>query len=207
MDGTLLFGTTASLLLAGVLDTRAELHELETRFSAGGMSNLEFAQRLHDLWGVVPDAVVDEAFTTAPFLDNIQAVLADIHNRGECACLITMSPDYFAERCLAFGFDAIFASRFPRDTDTAMEADGAVLSFQDKPRLAHQFCTQHGCRIEDAVAYGDSASDVPLFETVGYRISVNGDAHLASVCDIEVSGTDLHTAYEHARRHIDQTAE
>jgi len=55
------------------------------------------------------------------------------------------------------------------------------------------------------IAYGDSMSDVPLFETVGYSISVNGDPHLRDRCDIEVQGDDLHEANAAARRYIDQS--
>jgi phosphoserine phosphatase len=205
MDGTLLSGTTASLLLADVLGTQAELHALEARFAAGGMSNLEFAQAVHALWGVVPATVAAEAFAAAPLLDNIETVLEDIHEHGEYACLITMSPDYFAELCLPLGFDAVFSSKFPREAGTALEAEG-LLTFADKPRLTREFCAEHGCRIEEAIAYGDSASDVPLFEAVGYGISVNGDAHLAELSDVQVRGSDLYTAYTHARRHIDRTA-
>lgn len=54
--------------------------------------------------------------------------------------------------------------------------------------------------------YGDSMSDVPLFDAVGYRISINGDHHLRDLCDVDVRGDDLWAAYHHARRYIDQSA-
>ena len=135
MDGTLLRGTTASLLLASVLGQEAELEALETRFAGGGHTNVDFALTLHAAWGVVPAAAAAAAFEAAPLLDNIEAVLSDIHERGERACLITMSPDYFAELFLPLGFDAVYASRFPRDAETPFDA-GAILAFEDKPRLA-----------------------------------------------------------------------
>src|SRR5690242_1185885 len=93
MDGTLLRGTTASLLLAGVLGTENALRALEERFGAGKHTTVEFAQHLHTTWGVVPAATALEAFAGAPLLDNIEAVLRDIQARGERACLITLSPD------------------------------------------------------------------------------------------------------------------
>lgn len=94
---------------------------------------------------------------------------------------------------------------FPRDAATPFDADG-ILTFEDKPRLARAFCAEHGLRIEEAVAYGDSMSDVPLFDAVGYRISINGDHHLRDLCDVDVRGNDLWAAYHHARRYIDQSA-
>ena len=55
----------------------------------------------------------------------------------------------------------------------------------------------------EAVAYGDSMSDVYLFDEVGVRISVNGDHHLADRVDVAVEGTDLLVAYRAARELVD----
>ena len=135
-------------------------------------------------------------------LANVREVLADIRARGERACLITMSPDYFAEQFLDFGFDAVFASAFPRSADAPLD-ETAILSPEDKPRLAARFCAEHGLELRDAIAYGDSMSDVFLFDAVGVRVSVNGDHHLAERSDIAVEGTDLLVAYRAARELCD----
>ena len=62
---------------------------------------------------------------------------------------------------------------------------------------------EHGLDLAEAVAYGDSMSDVFLFEAVGVRISVNGDHHLAERSDVAVTGTDLLVAYRAARELLD----
>ena len=116
-----------------------------------------------------------------------------------------MSPDYFAEQFLDFGFDAVFASRFPRTADVALD-ESAILDPRDKPRLAERFCAQHGLALADAIAYGDSMSDVFLFEEVGIRVSFNGDHHLAERSDVAIEGTDLLVAYRAARELFDGTA-
>jgi phosphoserine phosphatase len=202
MDGTLLRGTSAPLLVAAALGKRDVLVSLEERFAAGALTAADFGRTLHAEWGLVPPAAARAAFDTAPLLTNIEAVVGDIHERGERACLITMSPDYFAEHFLDFGFDAVFASRFPRNAETPFEA-AHILNPGDKPRLAAEFCRDHGLRIEEAVAYGDSMTDVPLFETVGFRISVNGDHHLHGRCDVEIRSGDLQEAYAAARAWCD----
>ncbi len=77
---------------------------------------------------------------------------------------------------------------------------------EDKARLARAFCDEHELRIEKALlAYGDSMSDVPLFDTFGYRIAINADHHLADLSDIDVCSDDLRDAYHHhARRFKDR---
>lgn len=205
MDGTLLHGTSAPVLLAAALGQTEALTALEERFAAGTATTVQFARALHDLWGVVAPDVAQRVFADAPVLANVREVLADIRGRGERACLITMSPDFFAEQFLDFGFDAVFASRFPRSADDPLD-EAAILSPEDKPRLAAAFCADHGLTLQDATAYGDSMSDVPLFAQVAVRVSVNGDHHLAERADIAVQGTDLWPAYLAARRLWDERA-
>ena len=202
MDGTLLHGTTAPVLLAAAHGSPDALEALEARFLSGSATTVQFARALHELWGVVTPAIAQQAFGAAPLLANVREVLADIRARDERACLITMSPDYFAEQFLDFGFDAVFASRFPRSADLPLE-ESAILSPEDKPKLAARFCADHGLALEQAVAYGDSMSDVFLFEAVGVRISVNGDHHLEEISDIAVEGPDLLPAYRAARKLVD----
>src|SRR5215213_9654111 len=176
MDGTLLHGTAAPVLLAAALGQPDALVSLEARLASGGVTSVEFARELYGMWGVVAPEVARRAFAAAPLLANIREVLADIRRRDERACLITLSPDYFAEQFLDFGFDAVFASRFPRDVQTPLD-EAAILDPRDKPRIAERFCREHGLTLDQAIAYGDSMSDVYLFEEVGVSVSVNGDHH------------------------------
>ena len=200
MDGTLLHGTSGPLLLAETLGEVEALHDLERRFADGSATAVDFARELHRMWGVVAPEVAAEAFAAAPLLANVREVLADIRARDERACLITMSPAYFADQFLDFGFDAVFASRFPASADLPVD-ESLILNPRDKPILAGRFCAEHGLALEDAIAYGDSMSDVFLFDAVGIRVSVNGDHHLAERSDIAVTGQDLLPAY-HAARHL-----
>jgi phosphoserine phosphatase len=203
MDGTLLHGTAAPVLLAAALGQAEALDALEERFASGAVTAVQFAHELHGMWGVVAPEIAQRAFAAAPLLANVREVLADIRDRGERSCLITLSPDYFAEQFLDFGFDAVFASRFPRSAHIPLD-ETAILNPRDKPRLAAEFCARHGLLLEEAIAYGDSMSDVFLFEEVGVRVSVNGDHHLAERADIAVEGADLLPAYRAARELCDR---
>jgi phosphoserine phosphatase len=190
------------VLVAAALGQPDALEALERDFAAGTATAVQFARRLHEMWGVVTPEVARQAFAAAPVLANLREVLADIRDRDERACLITMSPDYFAEQFLDFGFDAVFASRFPRSMDDPLDESG-ILTPEDKPRLAARFCAERGLTMKDAIAYGDSMSDVFLFDEVGVRVAVNGDHHLAGRSDIAVEGTDLLLAYRAARELCD----
>jgi phosphoserine phosphatase len=124
MDGTLLLGTSAPVLVAAALGRGDSLVELEERFAAGAATAVDFARALHECWGVVPAHVARRAFATAPLLANIREVVADIHRHGERACVITMSPDYFAEQLLEFGFDSMSDVVLFREVGLAVSVNG-----------------------------------------------------------------------------------
>ena len=65
------------------------------------------------MWGVVTPEVARQAFAARRCIANIREVLEDIRRRDERACLITMSPDYFAEQFLDFGFHAVVRVALP----------------------------------------------------------------------------------------------
>jgi fatty acyl-CoA reductase len=44
-----------------------------------------------------------------------------------------------------------------------------------------EYCAQEGLRLDQAVAYADSASDLPLLEAVGYPVAVNPEGKLAAL--------------------------
>jgi phosphoserine phosphatase len=198
MDGTLIHQTSGAVLLAAALGHSEELMVLEQGFTSGTTTTMQMARELWAMWGVVDPEIIEQAFRSAPVLDNVEMVLDDIHARGEHACLITMSPGYFAERFLETGFDAVFASSFPTDASLPLD-ETRILTPADKPRLAAQFCEERGLTLANAVAYGDSLSDVFLFREAGIRIAVNATHHLSELADASVQGTDLLAAYRAAR--------
>ena len=94
-------------------------------------------------------------------------------------------------------------SCWPPSSASTRRSRSAILTPEHKPRLAARFCAQHALTMQDAIAYGDSMSDVFLFDEVGFRVAVNGDHHLADRSDINVQGRDLLVAYRAARELCD----
>ena len=96
MDGTLLIRTTACIEIAKVSGTLGQLHILEQRFAAGEIDAFCFAQHIGAMWGRVDEQIVRTAFEATPKLANIPAVTNLIRRGGGKSCLITMSPDFYA---------------------------------------------------------------------------------------------------------------
>jgi phosphoserine phosphatase len=58
---------------------------------------------------------------------------------------------------------------------------------------------RYGVGQDDCVAYGDSASDIPLFRRLRNTVAVNGTNSLKAVAAASYDGTDLRGAYQRGR--------
>src|SRR5580700_4958056 len=194
MDGTLLIGTTACIEIAKVSGTLDELHVLEQKFAAGEIDAFCFAQNIGALWGMVDEQVVRTAFEATPKLTNIKTVTALLRRGGGKSCLITMSPDFYANLFYEYGFDFIGASRFPRSANEEVKRE-KILNPKDKPAIVGRWCGQLGFELHESVAFGDSMSDYLLFKELKHTVSINGDSTLQELARYRYQGSDLHEAF------------
>ena len=52
---------------------------------------------------------------------------------------------------------------------------------ETRAQILNDYCAAEGLRIDDAVAYADSTSDLPLLEAVGFPVAVNPETRLAAI--------------------------
>jgi phosphoserine phosphatase len=174
LDGTLLRGTSVSLLLAQWLGQIEEIAELERAFHAHEISNSVVAdtsagwlagQSTADAW-----RVLTEGTWIAGMTETFQALTA----MGVSLLLGTITWSFAAEMLQErYGFAAV--------SGTQMEAIDGVLSGtvaryfdeHDKVRFVEDWCAQNGFSMSQVAAIGDSRSDVPLFRRAGTSIALN----------------------------------
>lgn len=190
MDGTLLPQTTAILEIAGMTGHKEELERLEKQLINKEITNDQFAKMIYDLWDTLAEETVKASFAKAPKMKNIDQALNKIVSKGGIPCLITSAPDFFANYFCSFGFDHIFASK-PFCLKEREFTPQHILHAKDKPRLASQLCRQLGFKFEESVAFGDSLSDVALFQNLSHTVSVNGDKHIKDYAKYHYTGNDL----------------
>jgi phosphoserine phosphatase len=174
LDGTLLRGTSVSVMLAEWLGRTREIAELERAFHAHEISNSVVAdvsaawfagQHTADVWHVLA-----EGPWIAGMADTLQALTAS----GASILLGTITWRFAAEMLREpHGFAAI--------SGTEMQAADGVLSGvisryfdeHDKARFVEEWCEQRGFAMSQVAAVGDSRSDVPLFHRAGLSIALN----------------------------------
>ncbi|GAA3294073.1 HAD family hydrolase [Streptomyces cinereospinus] len=199
MDGTLLRGTTASLEIARRLGCLPDLIRLEADFALGAVDTRGFAAEICRLWRELTPELAADVFAQAPWIGGLREVLADIRRRGERSIVVTMSPDFFADRLRAYGVDEVVASGFPSlPFRTALDPKG-ILTPADKVTAVDRVRTALGLGRDSCTAYGDSGSDIPLFRELKHTVAVNADDALRRLARYQYDGDDLRRAYWIAR--------
>ncbi|PHM72693.1 HAD family hydrolase [Xenorhabdus kozodoii] len=199
MDGTLLIGTTASIEISRELGCLDELMVLEHNFSIGQIDTHQFATQIYKLWKTLTPQDVIRSVEKAPWISGLKEVLEDIHLRNEHSLVVTMSPRFFAEHLYLMGVDVVVASRFPilpfkEELDVA-----GILRPVDKVTVVDQQLLEYGLDRMHCIAYGDSSSDIPLFQVLPHTVSMNGDEYINPWSRLKYVGNDLRNAYSLAR--------
>ena len=199
MDGTLLSGS-ACLDISRHLGQIEAVNDIEARWSLGAVGHVEFYELCLPLWAGLTEADVDAVFDATGWLEGIEDVWRDIAARGEHSAVITLSPQFFADRLLAWGVGSAHGAGV-----RAAEAldPTRVMTPAMKVAVARALMDEHGLAAVDCVAYGDSSSDVPLFEFLSHSVAVNGTASLRALAARHYQGRDLRGAYRLARELLD----
>jgi phosphoserine phosphatase len=197
MDGTLLRGSSAAVLIAEQLGLVPQFAELDRLLSEGVIDSPEYARRAYPLWARLTEEHVAAAFAAAPWLAGIREVWAEIAARGEFCAVVSLSPDFFVSRLRTWGAHAARASVFPVPPfppDAVLDLT-RILVPASKVTVADELCARYGVSRADCVAYGDSRSDADLFAAVPVSVAVNGDAHVTALATHRYQGGDLREAY------------
>ena len=182
LDGTLLRGTTVSLLLAQWLGQTSAITELERAFHAHEISNSVVAdtsagwlagKSVAEAWRVLEDGSwIDGMAETFQVLAGTQVSLL----------LGTITWSFAAEMLReSYGFAAASGTEM-RVVDGVLS--GTVSRYfdeHDKLRFVEDWCAQNGYSMSQVAAIGDSRSDVPLFDRVGLSIALNATSDARAV--------------------------
>lgn len=195
MDGTLLRGS-ACLDISRHMGELAAVNDIEERWSRGEVGHVAFYELCLPLWTGLTDADVEHVFEHTEWIEGIADVWGDIARRGEYSAVITLSPQFFADRLLRWELGSAHGAL----VDAGVQpAPGLVLTPEAKVVVAEELLARYGLTEDDCVAYGDSASDVPLFQRLRHSVAINGSGSVRDVAAAIYDGWDLREAYAAGR--------
>jgi phosphoserine phosphatase len=192
LDGTLLPKTTTVLHLSRWNGTEATFAELERRYAAGEISNLEVAMADAKNWSGVAVADAHEALSDAALIDGVAETVTTLSAAGIDSYITTLTwrfaSEYFAKR---YGFAGAIGCELDVDDNGILGEDVRPIEAIDKVEFAKKLCDERGIGPERLVAVGDSQSDLPLFDFVGLAIALNPTPDARAAADVVVETDDL----------------
>lgn len=198
MDGTLLLGS-ACLEISRAYGVYAETLEIEETWARGEIADHVFWERCLPLWAGLADDDIDRAFEGAQWLAGVREVFGDIRDRGEFSVVITQSPQFFVERLQRWGAHHAHGALVEPGSSTGATR---MVTRDDKLAVAQSLLERYGLGEEECIAFGDSSSDLTLFERLKNTVGVNPREHIRRLARVTYQGGDLWQAYLSGRELI-----
>jgi HAD superfamily hydrolase (TIGR01490 family) len=135
------------------------------------------AHRLQtDAWDLFSDLILTKSFPAG-----IRRV-REHRAKGHRTLLITGALDFVIEPLRPL-FDDVVAATLGTDRHGRLtgELDTSPPTGEARAILMQDYADTRGLDLQEAVAYADSASDLPMLEAVGHPVAVNPEAKLATI--------------------------
>ena len=203
MDGTLLIGS-ACLEISRSIGFFDENLAIQETWEQGKLSDNAYWEQCLPLWDGLTDAQIDNAFAAAPWLDGVESVLGDIRSRNEHSIVISQSPQFFVERMTAWGLGAAFGAEV---SPGSLEGAERKVTREDKLKITIKRLRELGLADDNCIAYGDSDSDLALFEHLTLTVAVNANDRIRKLASVVYDGSDIWTAYVAGRALLDRRCE
>jgi phosphoserine phosphatase len=192
VDGTLVYDTSSSRHLARHLGHWAALSEAEDAYAAGIIDNREVSVLDAGGWQNASDAHVQRVLSDLPLVDGIAEVVAWCRQRGLSPLLATLAWEPVGRYlCDRFGFDGACGPMLERRDGVYTGVVERHFDEFDKREFAVRTAASRGLMLSSCAAVGDSRSDIPLFNQVGFAIAFNATPAAQAAATASVSGRDL----------------
>ena len=199
MDGTLLIGS-ACLEISRAVGFHEENVAIQDAWTDGKLSDSGYWENCLPLWDGLSEQQIDKAFADTQWLNGVESVFRDIQARDEHSIAISQSPRFFVERLKAWGLNAAFGAEVTPGNTAGAEQ---MVSSEDKLKITNQRLRELGLSDDECVVYGDSNSDLALFENFTHTVAVNAEERIRKLARATYEGSDLWAAYMAGRKLLD----
>ena len=192
MDGTLTLGTTCLQYYVGKLNQADRAKELEYLYKNHIIDDYEIADRYAEMLKGTDKELFDKWTEEIPRMKNIGEAVNKLKLLDFIVGITSVGPifasEYFKRK---FGFD--FASGSEHKFINGIHSGEMIrtLAGKDKVVILKRISTEKNVKMTEIIAVGDSRSDIPIFERVGFRIALNADENLRSNADLFIKTDDL----------------
>ena len=133
------------------------------------------AQLREDAWELVSHLLLTKSFPAG-----IRRV-REHRALGHRTLLITGALDFVIEPLRPLFDDVVCARLGERNGVLTGELEQAPPTGEARAQIMYDYAEAEGLRLDESVAYADSASDLPMLEAVGHPVAVNPETKLAAI--------------------------
>lgn len=174
------FDMDSTLIQAEVIDELAKEagvgSEVAAITAAAMRGELDFRQSLTRrvaLLAGLPEATLERVADRLCLTEGAELVTSTLKRLGYKIGIISGGFDYFGKRLqVQLGFDYMFANRLEiADGYLTGRVVGEIVDGPRKAALLHQIAALEGLRLEQTIAVGDGANDLPMLSIAGLGIA------------------------------------
>lgn len=175
LDGTLVRHVSTGLHIARHLGHSEAMAEIERAYYAGTATNADVAEMDGRHYRGLTRVDVADILDDIPVIDDIAETVRWLSERGVPSVICTLAwqfvGDVFADR---YGFVASSGPtlRMHESGEFTGEVESDFTE-SDKPVFVRSLCGARGIHMSEVFHVGDSRSDIPLFNAVGYSVALN----------------------------------
>lgn len=173
MDSTLIEAEVIDELAkeAGVGDQVSEITEAAMRGEID--FNESFKRRMALLKGL-DVSVLDDVARRLPMTEGAEELVSNLKALGFKTAILSGGFNYFAAQLQKkLGFDYVYANELDIDDSGKVtgEVKGVVVNGERKAELLREIAEKEGIRLEQTIAVGDGANDLPMLSIAGLGIA------------------------------------
>lgn len=175
LDGTLVRHVSTGQHIATHLGHGDAMAEIERAYAAGTVTNSDVAAMDgRHYQGLTPADIADILYDI-PVIDDITETVGWLREHGVPSAICTLAWQFVGEVFVdRYGFIASSGPILRIDGNGRFTGD-VELDFteSDKPGFVGSLCSARGIDMSEVFHVGDSRSDIPLFDAVGYSVALN----------------------------------
>ena len=193
LDGTLTCGTTVSQHLADRLGQSERVAELERRYAVGEISNSVVAEEQARSYRGIPLPQVVAKLSDIACIEGIDSTLAALREREINSLLCTVTWSFAAQEFRRrHGFIAVSGTEIGLDPGGVVTGEvKSNFDEWDKLEFVRSYCKVNDVDLAECIAVGDSRSDIPLFEAVGFSVALNATPQAREAASVSLDTEDL----------------
>jgi len=141
----------------------------------------------------LPAAALEEVYRTIPFTPGAKTLVRVLKRLGFKTAVISGGFSFFTDRLQReLGLDYAFANDLVLEEGTvAGKVDGAIVDGARKAQLLEEIAGREGITLDQVIAIGDGANDLPMLGKAGLGIAFNAKARVREQADTHINQQSL----------------